>query len=154
MSHSMKRRVTVLATTISVLLIAGVVFAAWTVDADGAGSATADSIVGGDIDFTAPLTGLYPGHTENVDVEITNNESFPVSVSAIADTTATANANDACDESTVSLTLDDTLSTLAIEPGGSETYSVAVTMTDAADNACVGDTFNFDLAATLASVAD
>ncbi len=86
MSHSLKRRVTVLATSIMVLLVAGVAFAAWTSTATGNGSASA-------LDHTDTFTGLvtksagadlYPGDSADVVVTVTNNQDYPVKVDSIS----------------------------------------------------------------------
>jgi hypothetical protein len=61
MSLAMKRRVTVLATAITVLLIAGVVSAAWLSTGSGDGTATATEQAIEVILTSDPVTGYYPG---------------------------------------------------------------------------------------------
>lgn len=154
MSLSMKRRVTVLATTISVLLIAGVVFAAWTATAGGAGSADAFDVENqSTIDFDN-VGGLYPGHTESGTITVQNNEDFPVVVTALPSAAADEDAAlGDCDEADVVADPAAPESTV-LEPGDTDTYAVAVTMAADAAQACAGKSFDFTLSATLASVPD
>ena len=157
MSHTMKRRATVLATVISSLLIAGVVFAAFTADGAGAGSATSFEVLNNsDVNFDE-VGGLYPGHTVDAVVEVVNNESFPAKVTDITFTTAVPTGSE-CDASKIDAVLAEALSDATLAAGGgegsSEEYDVEITMDAGVGNECQNTPFTFTLGAELASVPD
>lgn len=153
MSLSMKRRVTVLATTISVLLIAGVVFAAWTSTATGDGSASSfdhvDTLIDSIVTETAG-TNLYPGATTDITVTVTNDQDYPVTVASID--AGESNVEGDCAAGSVT-TAAQTLGASADElaAGASKDYTLVATMGGDAAEACAGVTFTIPVSATLTS---
>ena len=149
MRFATKQRVTVLATMISVLLVAGVAFAAWTSTATGSGSASSlthtDTFTG--IVSETPGTGLYPGDTANVVVTITNSQSYPVTVDSIGG--GTSDSLTGCAAGSVDTTA--TTPDVDLAPGASDEFTVVATMDSDAAEGCAGQTFTFPLTAVLSS---
>jgi hypothetical protein len=149
MRYATKQRVAVLATMISVLLVAGVAFAAWTSTATGDGSATA-------FDHTETFEGLvtktagsdlYPGASSDVVVTVTNDQDYPVTVDSIS--AGDSEALTGCAEASVT-----TVSTTpgdVIDAGLSKDFTLVATMDDQAAEACAGQTFTIPVEATLSS---
>lgn len=149
MSATLKRRVTALATSIMVLLVAGVAFAAWTSTATGSGSAESldhvDNFVG--IVSTTAAADLYPGDTAELVVTVTNDQDYPVTVDAISAGVSNA-AGDCAAESvtTAATTPGDTLAA-----GASDDFTLVATMKGGAAEACADKTFTIPVTATLSS---
>ncbi|HVM19728.1 MAG TPA: hypothetical protein VM307_07190 [Egibacteraceae bacterium] len=161
MSHAIKRRVTVLATMISVLLLAGVVSAAWLANGSGSGSAKAITSSGTvSTDTATPTAQLYPGKTADLKIKLTNTHLFPVKVTALAGDgaiTATPVNGETCEVhgvelvagalSNLNLTVD--ASSNGTTPATAEhTVSNAVKMTNASQDGCQGATFTIPVTIT------
>ena len=150
MSHAMKRRVTVLASTISMLLIAGVVFAAWTSTATGSGSAKSldheDTFVG--IVSQTAGADLYPGETAEVVVTLTNTQDYPVTVNSIS--AGDSNVEGACDAASVTTAAQSSIGD-ALAAGASKDYTLIATMDSDASEACANKTFTIPVTASLSS---
>ncbi len=153
MSYAMKRRGTVLAVMISVLLVAGVAFAAWTSTATGDGSATSfdhtDTLTGSIATDTAG-SNLYPGESTDVVVTVTNNQEYPVVVNSIS--AGESNLIGDCAKGSV----DSAAQTLGgtgdkIDAGASKDYTLVATMDTGAAENCAGQTFTIPVTASLSS---
>src|SRR5688500_11826772 len=106
MTHAMKRRVTVLASMISVLLVASVALAAWTATGSGNGSAEAGQADTVDV-TTAEVTDLlYPTGTADVKVTVSNPNPYAVTVTQISANGDIANVlgSDDCNVASVTRT--------------------------------------------------
>jgi hypothetical protein len=160
MSNSMKRRVTVLASMISVLLVTSIAFAAWTSNADGAGQAESGAAQAVTIETATVTTKLFPTLEGDVGVKVTNPNTYPVKVSSIQhDDVAITSSDTACDVATsvqtnrtgdlLSSAQDDTV----IAAGGNATFTLAnaVKMLADADNDCQSDTFTVPVSVQAAS---
>ena len=145
MSFVAKRRITVLASLISVLLVAGVAFAAWTANGSGSGSAQAGTSAALTTDaYATTADALIPGGSGDVTLKILNSNAFPVAVSAI-------NANGAVTSNDASCTVSGV--SFANQSAPTEGWTVpanghlnvkladAASMSNASQNACQGDTF-------------
>ena len=150
MRTSIKRSI-IVGGTVAGLMGAGVAFAAWTSTGTGTATATADSAKSLQV-TTSPVTGLYPTGSVTVPVTVSNPNPYKVALSALEFTGVTTDKT-GCSAGTVTGT---DLSGLAgaanvIAPSGSLTKNVTVTMSNAAENACQGASFNLTVRATADS---
>ena len=149
MSVLMKRRVSVLATMISVLLVAGVAFAAWSSNGEGDGQAVATTAIDSVITPSADGTSLFPGADHTFVVEIDNDNDYPVRVLTIS--AGTSDAVNGC--AAGSVTSDAATPGSVIAANSTETFTLNSHMIDDPSDACQGQTFNLPLTATLESAA-
>jgi len=154
MSHVMKRRVTVLASMISVLLIASIAFAAWTSTGSGNGSALAGSAQGVTVEGDAVTTGLlYPNADGDVVVKVTNPNPYAVTVSAINGNGAVTTDAVDCTDSTVTFTDVSGLDQDIAGNNGTYTFTLtdAASMSDLAEDECQGASFSVPVTVVAAS---
>jgi hypothetical protein len=143
---SRPKKLIVGAVTMLVLGAVGLVYAAWTTNGSGSGYAKAGTSQAlTTIDVSASTTAtLYPSSDGDVDVKISNPNTYPVQVTDIAGSGAiTADSgHSGCVATGVTFT-DQTGQAIDVAAGG----STAVTLTDAAhmsngaDDGCQGATF-------------
>jgi hypothetical protein len=144
------------------LLVAGVAaYGAWSVSGSGTGSASAATATNITLSPGTPASALYPNASADVATTIANANSFPVHVSAIAIDSGQGTNGFSVDAGHSGCDLS-TLSFVAQTNGGSgwdiaanDTLDVdatdAVSMSDAAGDACQGASFTLYLTATAAS---
>lgn len=157
---SSKKRIFTVATVITTFVVVGVGIAAWSVTGSGTGYAKASSSSALTLgDATAMTTAdLFPGASGTVKLKVSNPNSFPVRVTAVAGTGAiTSDKGAACNAATgvtfvnqSGLTLD-----LAANASNQELTLAAgsVTMSNASDNSCQGAVFSIPVSLTAASNA-
>lgn len=161
MRNAAKRRITVLATALSVLLVAGVAFAAWTSTGSGTGSADATTQDAPTVSQTGTLDDLYPGKddvilTINVD-SLTNDYKTAVTALTVTDITsdtvgcAGTNIEVADRTAAAGERLETADEGHVIAPNGAEDYELLVDMIDSPADACQGATFTVDVDADLES---
>ena len=154
----MRRRLVAIATAsvISVSIVS-LVFAAWTSDGGGSASAHAGTAKPLEtIEATAHIGGLlYPdGPAADVVIDIRNNNSYPITVSAVTRTGAISagGENPGCvttgvtfsDQAGLSITVSPDASTRAVLRG-------AASMSNASEDDCQGATFAIPVSLTGAS---
>lgn len=149
MSYVLKRRVTFLATMISVLLVAGIAFAAWTSNGDGDGQAVSTTAIDSVITPATDGADLFPGADKTFTVSIDNDNDYPVKVLTIS--AGTSDLVGGC--AAGSVTSDAATPNSVIPANSSETFTLNSHMIDSPSDACQGKTFNLPLTATLESAA-
>ena len=153
MSHSLKRRTTFLAAMISVLLVAGVAFAAWTSSGSGSGQAKSTTSVNSTISNGTAAADLFPGATKSVTVSINNPNDYPVTVKTIS--AGSSAAVNGCAAGTVTSDAVASVPSNTIAAGESGTYTLVTHMAGSATDACKSQTFVLGgLTATLESAAN
>jgi len=155
------KRATILSLFLGILLAGSVAFAWWTASGSGTGYASADSVTPVDTlsvnAIAATANDLYPGGTADLQIEIRNQNNFPVKVTAINGNGSPTSGNAACDlPNSVSFTdIDLSGSPLTIAPGttsGVVAYANAVAMDGpTAVDACQGLTFSIPVSLVAAS---
>jgi hypothetical protein len=147
--HASKRIAAIVATVVAILG-AGVAFAAWTSTGTGTGSATAGTAANLTV-TVGNATGLYPTGSVQVGFTVKNNNSYAVTLSGAHPQNFSVDAgHSGCNVASVSgadVTLSDSLAAGAT----SSSHNVAISMSNAAIDACQGATFSFDLVVTGAS---
>ena len=156
MSLTLKRRVTVLATVISVMLISSVVFAAWT--ANGTGNGTAAAGQAEDVTLTSePVGALVPNTSTDLKVTFTNPNPYDVVVTAITNGTGGIDSSVAACDLAHGVSFDEATGLNVRVPADTSntvvTLEDALSMSYASDNACQSATFTVPLAFTAASSA-
>jgi hypothetical protein len=167
MSLALKRRVTVLATAITVLLIAGVVSAAWLSSGSGDGTATATEQIDDVLLTSEAVTGYYPGLQRTHEISVPNGNAYDLAVAAFTlDTVVISNDSDGADpcspaDIVVTLPEPETDGYVAqagggavINPTGDGVYEYTVKMIDDAANGCQGASFTLPITASLVSAVD
>jgi hypothetical protein len=141
------------------VLGAGIAIAAWSVSGSGTGSAKAGSASALTLSDASASTSadLYPGASGAVKLKVSNPNSFPVRITAVAATGAvTSDKGAACDASTgVTFTGQSglTLDLAANETNKVFTLAGAVSMSNASDNSCQGAVFSVPVTVTATSNA-
>jgi hypothetical protein len=132
--------------------------AAWSTSGSGTGyakAATASAITLSDA-TASTSADLYPGGSGALKIKVTNPNSFPVEVTAVALTgggTITSDKGAACNASHgVTLASQSGLA-LSVAAGATTTLSLAgaVSMSNASDNSCQGAVFSIPVTVTAAS---
>lgn len=156
MSVSGRRNIVAAATTLTVLIGAGLVFAAWLTDGSGSGYAKAGqsqdlSTVDVSADAGTVTNKLYPGADGDVLIKIHNPNSYPVRVTAISGSGAiTASGGvGTCTTNGVTFT-DQTGLTIDVPAGGETTTTLtnAAHMDNTSDDGCQDATFTIPVALT------
>lgn len=150
MRHTSKRRITIVASALSVMLVATVAFAAWTSSGEGTGQAMSTSSIDSTISPDDPGEALFPGATSSFTVEVDNPNDYPVVVTGIS-----AGSSDAVNGCAAGTVTSDAVTDPAgiIAAGDSGTYTLVSHMAGGATDDCQGQTFSLDLTATLESDA-
>ena len=139
---------------IVVLVLSSIVFAAWSTNGSGTGYAkagTASALVIGDASAST-TADLYPGATGSVKLMVTNNNNFPVRVTAVSKQAGaiTSDKGAACNASKGVTFTNQTGLTLDVAANGTQTFTLAnaVSMTNASDNTCQGAVFSIPVDVT------
>lgn len=153
---NMKRAAVVGGATLA-LLVGGVAGAAWLSTGSGDGNVTAGTEQGLTVAGVDGVTGLYPTGSQDLTVNVTNDNPYPVNLDTLAWDGVTPTTDDTdCSGASVTAalktgqTLDD-----YIGPGATVGNVFVVTMAADADDACQGATFTltFDAGASSTAVA-
>lgn len=145
---------------IAALVVSGMVFAAWSTSGSGNGYAkagTASALTIGD-SSASTSADLYPGASGAVKLKVTNPNSFPVRITAVAKQTSGSISSDkgaACNASTGVTFTDQSGLTLDLAAGATSTFTLsgAVAMSNASDNTCQGAIFTIPVDVTAISNA-
>jgi hypothetical protein len=154
------RKLVFVLAAIVVLVLSSIVLAAWSTSGSGNGYAkagTASALVLGDASAST-TADLYPGSTGSVKLAVTNNNNFPVRVTAVtkqAAGTITSDKGAACNASTGVTFTNQSGLTLDLAANQTQTFTLAnaVSMTNASDNTCQGAVFTIPVDVTGASNA-
>ena len=159
--RTMTKRATILSLFLGILLAGSVAFAWWTASGTGTGYASADSVTAVDTlsvnAIAATANDLYPGGTADLQIEIRNQNNFPVDVTAINGNGAPLSGNAVCDAAaSVSFTDIDLSATPLTIPANTTSGVVAYTAAVAMDgpsavDACQGQTFAVPVSIVAAS---
>jgi hypothetical protein len=148
------RKLVFVLAAIVVLVLSSIVFAAWSTNGSGTGYAkagTASALVIGDASAST-TADLYPGATGSVKLMVTNNNSFPVRVTAVSKQAGaiTSDKGAACNAATGVTFTNQTGLTLDLAAGATSTFPLtgAVSMTNASDNTCQGAVFSIPVDVT------
>ena len=148
-----KRKLAILALSVTAALGASAAFAAWTVGGGGSGTATAISSQNLTTSVATTTAALYPGITgANLYLTVNNPNPFPVTITSVnANGAATADAGHAtCVTTGVSYAT--TAVTQTVAANGSLSFTVpSVSMSNASDNGCQGATFTIPVTFTAGS---
>src|SRR2546430_12923094 len=98
-----KRAAIIGAATVLGISGAGVAFAAWTASGGGSASAQATTAQGLTVSPATTPASLYPGATADVEIDVTNPNPYPVSISSLAPGTITTGVS-GCDGSNITFT--------------------------------------------------
>ena len=162
MSKTRKRLVT-LGGSLAVLVVGGMVFAAWVVPGTGQGYAKAKQALALTTDDLGATTTdlLYPGATGDVKVKVNNPNPFPVTVTAVDGNGAVDSDKASCTDVGGDLTkktgvsfANQTLNSNNVVPAnGSVTLTLnnAVSMSNQSVNACQGAVFTIPVSFTASS---
>jgi hypothetical protein len=142
------RKLVLVLAAIVALVLSSIMLAAWSTNGSGTGYAkagTASSLVIGDASAST-TADLYPGATGSVKLKVTNNNNFPVRVTAVTKQTSgtiTSDKGPACNAATGVTFTDQTGLALDVAANATQTFTVAnaVSMTNASDNTCQGAVF-------------
>lgn len=142
------RRITAAgAGAVALVMSAGIAYAAWSALGNGASAAATGTPK--TLGVSAIVAGqLYPGASADILVTVSNPNSSPVTVTALA-LGGTVTAGAGCTTPGVTVSLPATTN-LVVPAGGSASLSVAngVAMTTASSSDCQGATFTIPLKAT------
>lgn len=157
------KRALAMLTALLVLVGAGLVYAAWTTNGNGAAyskAGTAQPISTVDVSASTSAT-LYPGASPDALIKFSNPNSFPVKVTAVAlDTSGSISADaghSGCAGTNVSYTNQSGLSLVVPAASGGvngvlqTTLTGSVSMLSSAPDACQGAVFTIPVTITAAS---
>ena len=164
-NRSIRKQAILFSVALIALAGAGLVYAAWTTSGSGsvyAKAGTAQAI--GTLDASASTSGtLYPGATGETVLKVSNPNSFPVRVTAVAlngtNADISADSGHAACTSAVTfsgasgLTIDVPAKTGGTNGSVQTTLPNTVTMSNSAADACQGATFTIPVSLTGASHA-
>jgi hypothetical protein len=139
-----KKRIISSGVAIIVLVVAGLVYAAWTTSGSGSGytkATEAQELTTDDVSATT-VGQLYPGGNGDVKIKINNPNPYPVLVTDVTRSGAITADATGCTTTGVSFA-DQTNKTIEIAANGntSVTFNNAASMSNASNNACQGATF-------------
>jgi hypothetical protein len=143
---SLPKRLLAVGTTLTVLGVAGMVYAAWTSSGTGSAYAKAGSAQAlTTVDVSASTTAsLYPSADGNVLIKVSNPNPYPVRVTNVTGTGAiTADAGHASCVVTGVTFVNQTGQTIDVPASGATqaTLTNAAHMANTSDNGCQGATF-------------
>jgi hypothetical protein len=157
---TLPRKLFVALAALAALIGAGILFAAWSTSGSGNGYAKAGSASALTIGDASASTSadLYPGATGAVKLKVTNPNSFPVRITAVAKQTSGSISSDkgaACNAATGLTFTDQSGLTLDVAAGATSTFTLsgAVAMSNASDNTCQGAIFTIPVDVTAISNA-
>jgi hypothetical protein len=153
---SLPKRLLAVGTTLTVLGVAGMVYAAWTSSGTGSAYAKAGSAQAlTTVDVSASTTAsLYPGADGNVLIKVSNPNSYPVRVTTVTGTGAiTADSGHASCVATGVTFVNQTGQTIDVPASGTTqaTLTNAAHMANTSDNGCQGATFTIPVSLSGAS---
>ncbi len=149
------KRLAVLAGGLSVLLVAGVAFAAWT--ANGTGSGTAKALNAQTVTIVADTgtADLYPGSTGNVYFKLTNTNPYAITFDKLTAASVTSSSDEInCPNANLSINSAITLPLTVSLPVGASTTSAQesianlVKLDHGAPDGCQGKSFTISLTLT------
>ena len=150
-----RTRLAVLLALLAVLIAGGVTLGSWTVAGSGSGYAKATSsqnlVLG---DASASTTGdLYPGGQGVVEVKVTNNNPFAVTITSVSAGAGAVTSNSAgCNAASVTFNNQTGLS-LSLGAGATQTFPLAngASMSSAAVDACQNAVFTIPVTVAATS---
>lgn len=159
----MRRRLLTLAGSVAVLVLGGIVFAAWLVPGTGQGyskAKQAQALTTDDVGATS-TDQLYPGATGDVKVKVNNPNAFAVTVTAVDANGAVSSdkanctdvGGDVSKKTGVTFTNQTLNSSNVVPANGSLTLTLnnAVSMSNQSVNACQGAVFSIPVTFTASS---
>lgn len=153
------KRIKIVAGGTAALFGVGVAFAAWTSTGGDSASVTAGAAADLTVASVGSVDALYPGQSQDITVDVTNENPYPVKVSSVVSSpgdpdSVTGALGPACDITDVSIDPDPSAGEVLAakgEAGDSTTYTFSVSMADDAESDCQGATFIYDFLATADS---
>ena len=160
MTITLPRKFVIAVVAAGSLALTGALFAAWSTGGSGnayARAASASQLTIGDASASTSAD-LYPGANGSVKLKVTNPNSFPVRVTAVAKQSSGSISSDkgaACNASTGVTFSDQSGLTLDLGAGATSTFTLpnAVSMSNASDNSCQGAVFTIPVDVTAISNA-
>ncbi len=150
-------RATIATVAVGALLTAGVAYAAWTATGSGSGAAKAGAATDVVVTPGTPTAFLYPSGTSDVAVTVTNNNPFPVTVTALNldasfGTSGYTASDPLCNTSSLTYTNQSANQVIAGN-GGSFSFELAdaIAMDNSANDNCQNDAFQIGITAVAAS---
>jgi len=149
------KRLAVIAGGLSLVLAAGVAFAAWT--ANGSGSGTAKALTAQTVTINADTgtADLYPGSNGKVYFTLTNTNPYSITFDKLTAASVTSSSDEVnCPNTNLSINSAITLPLTVSLPVGANTTSAQesisnlVSLAHAAPNGCQGKTFTISLTLT------
>ena len=156
MRKQVSRKIAVV-TTMTALVVVGLVYAAWTTNGTGSGYAKAGTAQAlSTVDVSASTTAtLYPGGPAgDVTIRISNPNSYPVTVTGVSGNGSVTpdSGHASCTTTGVSFT-NQTGLTIAVPANGATTHTLtgAASMSNASVDGCQGATFTIPVSLSGAS---
>jgi hypothetical protein len=144
--------VTLVAAAGVTVMLSGVSYAYWSVTGSGTGTAGATTAQALTVTTATSASGLHPGASVTGTLTIGNPNPFPVEVSELTFTPATASGVSSC--VTTGVTFSSAVSSdnrVAVPAGSSSHVTYTATMTNASEDGCQGATFTSTVTATGSS---
>jgi hypothetical protein len=148
------KRLAVIAAGLSVVLGAGVAFAAWTANGTGSGTAKALSAQTVTVNASTGTADLYPGSTGAVYFTLTNTNPYSITFDKVTGASVTSSSDEVnCPKSNLSInpTLPVTGLSLAVganTTSAQESVSNLVALSHSAPDGCQGKSFTISLTLT------
>jgi hypothetical protein len=149
------KRLAVIAGGLSIVLAAGVAFAAWTANGSGSGTAKALSAQTVTVNASTGTADLYPGSNGNVYFTLTNANPYSITFNKLTAASVTSSSDEVnCPNSNLSINSAITLPLTVSLPVGANTTSSQenianlVTLAHAAPDGCQGKSFTISLTLT------
>ena len=148
------KRIKIVAGGTAVLFGVGVAFAAWTSTGEGTGTVTAGEEAGLTVEQTnaAAVTGLFPTDTKAIDITVTNDNVYGVTVASLVGGPLQISGGAGCTPENAAVVFADepTLSDY-LAPSASETYTLDVSMGADSYDGCQNAVFSVLYTANAAS---
>jgi hypothetical protein len=153
--HRWLRRITAGSLLFGIIAVSSVAYAAWTATGGGQGYAkagTAQALTTVDVSATTTAT-LYPSHTGDVLLKITNPNPYAVTVTTVTGSGAITSAPAACNLSTGVTFTNQTGLSLVVPASSAAQFTLtgAAAMSNASDNSCQGSIFTIPVTLSGAS---
>jgi hypothetical protein len=148
--HSLAKRLLAVVVTVVAILGVGVAYAAWTSTGTGTGTATAGTASSLTV-TVGTASNLYPTGSVNVGFTVKNTDPYQVTLTNAHPQNITVDAgHSACNVASVTAA-DVPLTDVLAAGATSASHNVALSMSNAAVDACQGATFTFALVVSGAS---